>query len=71
LAPIQQSLEELVVHAGRKNLVDFDNIILLIVFDPQVISDQQIRPPPIYLMNKITKLINFILLDYQIIYMVN
>jgi len=45
------SLEEVTVRAGRKVLQEVDDNILLIVDNPQVILDQQLRPHPICLLN--------------------
>jgi hypothetical protein len=43
-------MKEIAVHAGYEVLMEVDENILLIVGDPQGISDRQLRPYPIQLL---------------------
>jgi hypothetical protein len=44
-------LEEVAVRAGLEASVEVDNIISLIVGDPQGILDEQLRPRTVYVLN--------------------
>jgi hypothetical protein len=54
-------LEEVIVRAGHKVLMEVDDSILLIVGDPQGIFDQQLRPHQIHLINITFLIINYII----------
>ncbi len=53
-------LEEVAVRAGCKVLLEVDESFLLIVGDPQWISDHQLRSHPVGLLDVITISINYI-----------
>ncbi len=56
-------LEEVAVRAGHKVLMGVDDMISLIVGDPQGILDEQPRPHPIYLIDIVVLSINYIKLN--------
>jgi hypothetical protein len=53
-------MEEVSVHAGHKVLVEVSDNILLIVFYPQGILDQKLRPRPIHLLNIVIILFSYL-----------
>jgi hypothetical protein len=58
-ASIHLFLKEVLVHIGRKVMMEVDDNILLIVDDPQGILDEQLRLHPIHLLKN-----NIITLKY-------
>jgi hypothetical protein len=58
-------LEEVAIHVGHEDLVEFDDNNLAIVGNPKGIFDQQLRPHPINLLN-----ISFILIYYIKVYII-
>jgi hypothetical protein len=51
VAPIHLSLDDIIVRAGHKILIEINNYISQIVGDPQGILDQQLMPYPIHLLS--------------------
>ncbi len=56
-APVQLSLEEVTLCVGHKVLTEVDDISALIVGDPRGMLGLQLRPQPIYLLNRIISLL--------------